>query len=185
MNMSDVIRQFPDVLTEDQCISIIDNYENNGNDWNNLDGLIFEAMRIPIQEYVFSFMDDFDFRSINCMDTGYSMTKTQGDVGSCIKSDYVFTSIPNLNFISTRNIFCSVVRESLFNYIIFLNKPVGGRTVIHIGNERHYFEPEVGKVLMFPTYPFYKYSEEAVLEGSKYVLGGYTTADRVATCVRL
>ena len=181
MNFIEAVHQFPNVLSEEQCTSLINKYEGPSNsDWSAEDLFIFDAIKLPLQEYTTMLSRDFDYLNTNIMDTGYTIFKRGSNTGSGIQSDFKLTSIVDALYHTARDLPSYVVRESVATYIIFINKTVGGRTIIHIGNEKHYIEPEVGKLVMFPAYPFYKYSEENLIEGPKYFVHGYTTSDRIA-----
>lgn len=185
MNFLEVVHQFPNVLSEEQCTSLINKFEGPSNsDWSGEDLFIFDAIKAPMQKYTTMLSTDFDYLNTNIMDTGYRIFKRDSNSRSGIQSDFKIKTIVDAIYHTARGASSYVVRESIATYIIFLNKTVGGRIIIHIGNEKHYIEPEVGKLVMFPAYPFYKYSEDNLIEGPKYFVHGYTTSDRVAAwCV--
>lgn len=201
MKFTDLIHEHHGVLSEDLCNDIIDRFRKDDRKeggvcgigkldqfkisqdlhiscmigWEDIDSLIYNALTPYISEYIGILAETFGVHTDNFRDTGYQMQWTSPGEYFRKHSDFNVDIIPETNNSQTVQI-----RERIITYILYLNDRKGiedGRTIFTIGDTVMPIEAEVGKLVLFPCYPFYRHEGEPLETGEKFLITGWGNAD--------
>lgn len=203
MKFTDLIVEYPNVLSDELCDEIIERFEvddrthdgltNGGldketkdsedliisqfSDWDDIDERLFNAVTPYVTKYS-DFLYDFNKRPlVNIMDTGYQTQKTVPG-GKYIWHNDASIKVNTMDMAINDRGYINA-RERYATYIFYLNdvdKENGGATQFYFGKEYSY-HPTKGKLLMFPATNLYTHCGQTLTGGVKYLVTGWLWSD--------
>ena len=154
-------------------------------DWNDMDGRIYDILSPYISEYVKMLREQFYYEELNLIkDLGYQIQRT--DPGGYYTWHTDYDCQPLIDQLIRHNeghpLIC--MRERIATYILYLNDRLeysddDGTTEFKFGEEHKFIKAEKGKLLMFPASPFYPHRGVPLKNGVKYLMTGWVTRDSV------
>ena len=154
-------------------------------DWNDMDGRIFDILSPYISEYVKMLREQFYYEELNHIkDLGYQIQRTDPGGHFNWHSDHDLHPLIDqlIRHKDGNPLIC--VRERIATYILYLNDRLeysddDGTTEFKFGEEHKFIKAEKGKLLMFPASPFYPHRGVPLKNGVKYLMTGWVTRDSV------
>ena len=209
MNGLDLVKEYPNVVSKDLCDEIIDRFEaddlkrrgkaGNGDrsdlkistdlyisildHWADIDDKIYNAIKGPVEEYLFLLRDNFAMPELyRIRDQGYQIQRTTPGGKFEIHHDHTSYPYTDESYINSNGDPVVTVRERIFTYILYLNDRRGmedGTTSFYFGPDKKIVYSEPGKLLLFPANWLYPHSGDPLTTGAKYLLTGWVTRDSI------
>jgi hypothetical protein len=213
MNALDLVIEYPGAFPDDLCDEIIERFESddrkskgyNGNygpehttskvsidlmisgldEWNDIDGRLFDILTPYVQEYINILNDKFNITETRYIrDLGYQIQRT--DPGGYFNwhSDDNTELITDQTYSNGTGRQTHCTRERIFTYILYLNDRYeydDGQTEFKFLDTYKLIRPEQGKLILFPANVLFPHRGVPLESGVKYLMTGWVTRDRLST----
>ena len=154
-------------------------------DWNDMDGRIFDILSPYVSGYVKMLKDQFYYGELNHIkDLGYQIQRTDPGGFFDWHCDHDIKPLVDqlIKHKDGNSLIC--LRERIATYILYLNDRLeysddDGTTEFKFGEEHKFIKAEKGKLLMFPASPLCPHRGVPLKNGVKYLMTGWVTRDSV------
>ena len=191
--LTDYICEYPNVLRDGLCESIIERFEADGRkyrgtvigdddlkkstdlhismlpEWKDVDEKFYEVISNKFSEYIEYLNKDLGYETYpNFFDEGYQIQKT------CVGQSYQWHHDATIDgrFAHLRARLYEY-GERVATFILYLNDDFDGGQTQFFNDESCAIIPERGKLIFFPANNMYIHRGDVVTDGAKYIMTGW------------